>query len=245
MSHRRPAGAPASVPSPAGGPAGGDSPRDLRARLGGLLIRLVMSALAATCRIRIVAGGEHLDEVRRTGRPTVVAFWHDRLFYLTHFLYSRLVRRGYPLVVLISRSRDGDFGERLGLGLGARVVRGSTSRGGSAAVRALLREMRRGASAVMVVDGPLGPRHQPKPGAATLARLSGAPLLPLSWSATRVWTLRSWDRMQIPKPFSTIHVTAAPPLPVPREAEDLSPINLQLASTLDELEVLATKSLPT
>lgn len=224
-----------------GGPRERDS-QDLGARLGGWTIRAVLSLLVATCRVRIAVGAEHLAAVREAGRPTVIALWHDRLFYLTHFLYRFLVRRRYPLVVLISRSRDGDFGERLGLGLGARVVRGSTSRGGSAAVRALLREMRRGASAVMVVDGPLGPRHEPKPGAATLARLAGAPLLPMSWSATRTWTLRSWDRMEIPKPFSRIHVAIGASIPVPRDTADLEPASRDLAQALDELQAAAEAS---
>jgi hypothetical protein len=216
---------------------------DWGARLGGWAIRALLSLLVATCRVRIVHGAEHVEAVRAAGRTTVIALWHDRLFYLVHFLYSHFVRRRYPLTVLISRSRDGDFGERLGLGLGARVVRGSTSRGGSAALRTLLREMQAGRSAVMVVDGPLGPSHDPKPGAATLARLSGAPLLPLSWAATRTWTLRSWDRMQIPKPFSTIHVTAGEPLAVPRDAKDLTPYSQQLAEALDRLRTLADASL--
>ncbi len=233
--------------APEGGGAREAHPRerdsqDLGARLGGWAIRAVLSLLVATCRVRVVMGGEHLAAVREAGRPTVIALWHDRLFYLTHLFYRSLVRRGYPLVALISRSRDGDFGERMAVGLGARVVRGSTSRGGSAAVRALLREMRRGASAVIVVDGPLGPRHEPKPGAATLARLSGAPLLPMSWSATRTWTLRSWDRMEIPKPFSRIHVAVGAPIPVPRDA-DLEALSGELARALDELHAAAEASL--
>jgi lysophospholipid acyltransferase (LPLAT)-like uncharacterized protein len=216
---------------------------DWRARLGGGAIRSILLLLVATCRVRIVHGAEHLDALRAGGRPVVIALWHDRLFFLTHVLYRRFVRRGVPLTALISRSRDGDFGERMALGLGARVVRGSTSRGGSAAVRALLREMRAGRSAVVVVDGPRGPSHEPKPGAATLARLSGAPLLPLSWAGTRTWTLGTWDRMQVPKPFSTIHVTTGGPMAVPRDAKDLAPYSRQLAEALDRLRTVAEASL--
>lgn len=197
-----------------------DGALDWKARLGGRAIRALMALLVATCRVRIVEGAEHLERLRSEGRPCVLAFWHDRLFYLTHFLYSRLVRRGYPLTVLISRSRDGDFGETLGLSLGAAVVRGSTSRGGPSALRGLLKQIRQGRSAVMVVDGPKGPRHQPKPGAVLLARLSGAPLVPLTWTASRTWRLGTWDRMEIPKPFSHIEVTVGDPIEVPREADE-------------------------
>ena len=185
-------------------------------------------------RVRVVEGRQRLRDLVQGRSPAVIAFWHDRLFFLTHFLATRLVARGYPLTALVSLSRDGDFGETLGLSLGAKVVRGSTSRGGAGALRALVAEVRGGRGAVMVVDGPRGPRHQPKPGAVTLARLTGVPVVPLTWSASRTWHLRSWDRMEIPQPFSRIEVRVGEALEVARDldASELAAANARLAQRL-------------
>lgn len=191
-----------------------------RAWAGGLLLRLVLFALAATWRLTKVTGGEHMERLRADGRPAIYAFWHDRIFYLGHFLQRRLARRGVGVTVLISRSRDGDFGDALTRLLGAKVVRGSTSRGGSSALRSLIKELRRRRSVVIVVDGPKGPHRQPKPGALMLARTSGAPVVPITWKADRAWRLGTWDATEIPKPFSRIEVHVGEPMELPRDLDE-------------------------
>lgn len=189
---------------------------ELAQRAGSFLIWALVALVARTCRVRVVAGGEHLDRLCRAGGASVIAFWHDRLFFASPFLSRWLIGRGYPLSVLISPSRDGELGAGVGVRLGARVVRGSSSRGGREAVRGMLREAAEGRGLVVVPDGPKGPARRAKPGVLTLARLARAPLVPLAWAADRSWRLGTWDRMEIPKPFARVAVAVGTPVEVPR-----------------------------
>lgn len=232
MSEERPRRARAGEPA---------APPSLRQRAKaaaiGWLVRAVLRTLGATWRVRFVRGEGRLAGIVAGGEPRVIAFWHGRLFVASHLLSSRLIRRGHPVAFLTSRSRDGELGARVGAGLGGIVVRGSTSRGASEGARGLLRALRRGASAMVVPDGPTGPPHEAKPGAVWLARVSGVPLLPLSWSADRAWRLSSWDAMEIPKPFAQVTVAVGEPVVVPRDLDDreATELSARLARTLDEL----------
>lgn len=205
-----------------GGPGGSKARPDSKARLGwkarlgGRILHVLMLALSATWRRGTVTGEEHLHRLRRKGRPAVLVVWHDRLFCCPYFLVPPLIKRGVAVTALISRSADGDFGHALGEAIGLKIVRGSTSRGGSSALRKLMLELRRGRSVFIVADGPKGPRHEAKPGAVMLARTSGAPLVPFTWSADRTWRLGTWDGMEIPKPFSRVDAHVGEPLEVPR-----------------------------
>lgn len=210
------------------------------------LVVLLMRLLGRTWRIVSAEYGiERLEAVRTGGRPVVLAFWHDRLFALSHLLSQRLVRRGHPLAVLISLSKDGALGTRVGLRLGATVARGSASRGGSAGLRGLLRELAGGKSTVIVLDGPRGPRHEAKPGAAMLARLSGAPLVPINFAADRAWHLGSWDRLALPKPFARIALAVGDPIDVPSDlpADRLDEPTRRLEAELERLGGTARKAL--
>jgi len=208
---------------------------------GALLIDLVMRLLAATWRI---GGLDNLDALRG-GRPVVLAFWHDRLFVLSHLIRARLIRRGHPVVALISLSKDGEVGTRVGRRFGGTVARGSASRGGSAGLRRLRREIAAGSTAVMVLDGPRGPRHEAKPGAAMLARLSGAPLVPMTYAADRAWHLGSWDRLALPKPFARIALAVGDPIEVPADlpADRLDEPTRRLAAELERLGEAARRTL--
>ncbi|MBW2083032.1 MAG: DUF374 domain-containing protein [Deltaproteobacteria bacterium] len=112
--------------------------------------------------------------------------------------------RGKPLVVMVSQSRDGEYGASLVSLFGFSSVRGSSTRGGSEALKDLTELVIKGAWGGIVVDGPLGPPREPKIGAIVLAKKSRAPLMGVSWGADRCWVLNSWDRFLIPKPFARI-----------------------------------------
>jgi lysophospholipid acyltransferase (LPLAT)-like uncharacterized protein len=213
--------------------------------VAGRLAHLVLLAVGFTCRLRVVAGAEHLDAARAEGRPVVFAFWHDRLLFACYYIARHFVARGYPVAVLISPSRDGDLGTRVARHLGAESVRGSASRGGSGGVRGLLKAAARGRGLVMVPDGPRGPAHQAKPGTLVVAQLSGAPVLPLTWSADRVWRIKSWDRLEIPRPFTRVRLAAGEPILVPRRLadDDLDRHVAALETTLEDLGDLARRSL--
>jgi lysophospholipid acyltransferase (LPLAT)-like uncharacterized protein len=194
--------------------------RELLHRVESFLFWSLIELIGRSCRVRVVAGEEHLERLRREGGATVIAFWHDRLFFTSHFVSRHLMRRGYPVTALISPSRDGELAARTSSRLGARVVGGSSSRGGSEGVRRLLREAAAGRGLAVVPDGPKGPARRAKPGAVTLARMARAPLVPLTWVCDRSWRLGSWDRLEIPTPFARVAVAVGAPREVPRAADD-------------------------
>jgi len=203
-----------------------------------VLIRAVIGSLGATYRITCVTGEDRLRQLETSRDPVVLSFWHDRVFVMAYFLRRRLMRRGYPVTLLSSLSRDGELGAKLGRLWGAHVVRGSASRGGTAGLRAMYRSIRQRLGAPVVIpDGPQGPQYQAKPGAIVLAQMSGAPIVPLGCDADRFWKLGSWDRLIIPRPFSRVRVVVGTPQIVPKQLSEaeLEQQRLLLQRTLDEL----------
>lgn len=177
-----------------------------------------------------VTGQEHQDATWKAGRPVVFVTWHGRILPLL-YLY-----RGNGIVMLVSQHRDGEYLTRLGSGLGYDAVRGSSTRGGYPAVRELVRRLRRGQSLAITPDGPLGPREKVKPGALQVARISGAPVIPVMAGSRQAWWIEGWDSFLIPKPFSTIRVAigkpryVAPDSGVPDLEEQARELELQLQS---------------
>src|SRR4051812_36388810 len=172
-----------------------------------------IGGLGATLRWR-TEGLEHLETIARSGRQPVMAFWHGRILSATFFFR----RRG--IVVMTSENFDGEWIagiiERFGYG----TARGSTSRGARKALLQLVREMAAGKPAGFAVDGPRGPARVAQPGALWLAQATGNPVLPFHLEANRHWSLRSWDRTQIPKPFSTVALAVGEPFDVPPGGDD-------------------------
>jgi len=155
-------------------------------------------------------GREHLAAARGSGRPILFVFWHNRLL---HSCY-RLSRE--RLVMLVSRSRDGDIIARVAYDQGIATVRGSTSRGGTAAVRALARELKAGGICGGITpDGPRGPRYVLQPGALLVARLAGALIVPVSLGFSSKKTFASWDAFQFPWPFARARLVFGEPVSLP------------------------------
>jgi len=201
-------------------------------------LRTVVHLICATCRLEVVGGGDPAADLRQAARPVVFSFWHNRAVFISYYIYRTLLRRGFPITVLVSQSRDGELGARLAQMWGAGVVRGSASRGGAAGLRRLYREVaKKRRSAITIPDGPHGPLYKVKPGAVVLAQMSGAPIVPLAYAASSFWTIRSWDRMIIPKPFSTIRLVFGSPLEISRELspDQLEHERLHLEATLNQL----------
>jgi lysophospholipid acyltransferase (LPLAT)-like uncharacterized protein len=194
----------------------------------------LIAALGRTFRWR-VEGLQHLEAVRAAGRQPVMAFWHGRILPAT--VYFR--RRG--IVVITSENFDGEWIARIIERFGYGTARGSTSRGARRAMLQLVRDMGRGRAAGFTLDGPRGPARVAQPGAVWLARTTGNPVLPFHLEASRHWTASSWDRTQIPKPFSTVALAVGEPLYVPREATDaqIEEACLELERRLGTLEARA------
>jgi lysophospholipid acyltransferase (LPLAT)-like uncharacterized protein len=207
------------------------------------LVFLVVRLVGATLRVHWGNGAAGLEELARTRRPTLIVVWHHQLFLASWLLARVLVRRGVPMVVLISRSRDGTLGAEVGRLLGADVVRGSTSRGGGAALRQLVRSAAAGRTPLVIPDGPRGPALSCKPGAIALAELGRLPILALGLAAHRAWRLRSWDRLVIPKPFARVTVVASslePPARLDEAGREKA--RRELEGELDRLSALAASS---
>jgi lysophospholipid acyltransferase (LPLAT)-like uncharacterized protein len=169
-------------------------PAGLTLTAGPALGALALRALARTLRIRREEAS--VAALWAARRPVIYVVWHGRLLLLP-YLYGH---RGCH--VLASRSRDGELVARWARRFGLEPVRGSSSHGGSDALRALARALRAGREVVVVPDGPRGPREVLKPGVIALARLTGAPIVPMAVGASREWRVRSWDEFRIPRPFA-------------------------------------------
>ena len=192
----------------------------------------LIATLGQTLRWR-VTGLEHLEAIRAAGHQPVMAFWHGRILPAT--VYFR--RRG--IVVITSENFDGEWIARIIERFGYGTARGSTSSGGKRAILQLVREMKAGRPAGFTLDGPRGPARVAQPGAVWLAMATGNPLLPFHLEASASWTTRSWDRTQIPKPFSTVGIAVGEPLYVEAQAtaEGLEAARLELERRLSALEV--------
>lgn len=183
-------------------------------------VRTLVRVLCRSCRLVSVAGSEWLDAVREGDEAVILSFWHNRIVYCTYHLGRELAWKGFPLKVMISRSRDGELISRAVEAWGGETVRGSSSRGGSGALRQLVRSLEKGrVAAVTTPDGPRGPVYRVQSGTVMLAQLSGAAVYPISYCAERAWRLRSWDRFIVPKPFSRISVAVGEPQRVPRDLD--------------------------
>jgi len=181
--------------------------------LFGILIPLfsvLVRLLFLSCRVVRLDGAENEKKaIDMSGDKVIYASWHQRLFYHVHRLRRRRV------TVMISQSRDGEYIARLVNWLGLKDVRGSSTRGGVDALKDLVRRMREGANGGMIPDGPTGPPREAKIGTIILGRMTGAPIIPISWGADRCWVFNSWDRFMIPKPFARISYCYGEPIVVP------------------------------
>jgi hypothetical protein len=187
--------------------------RRLQAKLIAMLGYRLVSMLGSTLRWK-TDGLEHFDRIVRDGHQPIMAFWHGRILPATYYFR----RRG--IVVITSENFDGEWIagiiERFGYG----TARGSTSRGGRRALLQLKRDLADGRPAGFTLDGPRGPARVAQPGAVWLAKASGNPVLPFHLEANRYWTVNSWDRTQIPKPFATVAIAMGEPFTVPENADD-------------------------
>jgi len=173
----------------------------------------VLSSLLASTRFE-VRGAEHYASTWGAGQPVVFVLWHGRLLPCTYY------HRQQRLATLISQHRDGEYITRIVQRWGFEVVRGSSSRGGAAALRQIVRTLRRGTAMAITPDGPRGPREVMKPGALLAAQLAGVPVIPVAAGSARAWWFGGWDRFLVPKPFARIRLAYGAPLVIPREATE-------------------------
>jgi lysophospholipid acyltransferase (LPLAT)-like uncharacterized protein len=177
---------------------------------GGLLL---VKALAATYRIKLY-DPENEARVLNDHKSLVYASWHQRFFPGITFFSSRK-----PIAIMISQSRDGEMVARVVDILGWRAVRGSSTRGGVAALKKLKDLARAGYKIGHIVDGPRGPFGYVKPGLLRIAQVAGKPVVPTITSAQKKWVFNSWDRFMVPKPFARVIIRFGEAIDVPEKLE--------------------------
>jgi lysophospholipid acyltransferase (LPLAT)-like uncharacterized protein len=190
----------------------------------------LIAALCSTFRWR-VDGAANWDDVIRSGKQPILALWHGRIFAGLHYFRHRNV------TVITSQNFDGEWIARILHRFGFATARGSSSRGAVRALVQLRRALAHRQPAAFTLDGPRGPARVAQPGAVWLAGATRNPLLPYHVEASRHWTLNSWDRTQIPKPFSTVAIALGEPIDVKDTAPaSLEAARVRLEASLEDLE---------
>lgn len=187
----------------------------LMIRAAGFVFYLIIWVIGSTVRFR-VEGEEHLQSLKSNGYLPIITTWHNRSFLAIYWL------RKQRIVVLTSKSFDGEYISRLLRRFGFGAVRGSSTRGGAVAIVEMARLMRAGFPAALTIDGPRGPLYEVKMGSVLLARKTGHPILPFIVTPARCWRLPSWDSFRLPKPFTHATVRLARPIFVPSDAREVA-----------------------
>lgn len=175
------------------------------------LIVVVVWCVSRTVR-RVLVNWHVIEVLERRGEHAVLGVWHNNILFFIDFLGKLWI------ATMISKSRDGDKITQIARPFGIRPVRGSTSRDALTAIRASVRVLRERHLAI-TPDGPRGPRYVVQAGIVGVAQLSGAPVVPIAWTASRYWEFGTWDRIKLPKPFATVYVFVGDPIRVARDAD--------------------------
>jgi lysophospholipid acyltransferase (LPLAT)-like uncharacterized protein len=195
-------------------------------------------------RVVRVEGATHLQEALARAPSLVPCYWHQHQLYCSKFLLEQRAR-GLTVGWLISPSVDGELGAMMVRRIGGAVIRGSSTHTGARALRDYYQALAKdNVSPVITPDGPRGPAFKFKPGALLLAQMSGRPILPMSYAASRAWLIK-WDRFVIPWPFARIVIAIGPPHYVPRvtDAASLEALQAQMEQELRRLFEVARAAL--
>jgi len=180
------------------------------------------------CRYEVV-GFENLLEAEKAGKGAIIALWHGRMLLPVYHLRNRNIS------ALISLHNDGEMIAQIVLKLGYVTRRGSPKEGGMEGFKQLLHDLKNGRTVAIMPDGPTGPRYSVRDGVIHLARLSGAPIIPVSHSSKPRWVAHSWDRFNVMKPFSKGLVVIGKPFTVPRSLSGLEGIEQARQSIRESL----------
>lgn len=199
-------------------------------RLADLALFSLVNLIGKTLRFE-VEGWENFEQIEQDGRIPIYTFWHNKIFAGTYFFRAR------KIVVMSSRSFDAEYVGRFIKRFGFGTIRGSSTRGGIGALVEMIHFMREGLPMGFSIDGPKGPKYEVKPGAILLAKKTGNPIMPFTLQSERYWELKSWDTLQIPKPFSQTLVLIGKPIYVGKNSNDetLENKRLEVQHSLDLL----------
>lgn len=219
----------------------------LRRFLYGLAVPVGLTLIRSwvgSCRIVRVLGVENLDSALGRAPSLIPCYWHQHQLLCARYLLDQHPR-GLKVGWLISPSVDGELGAMMVRRLGGGVIRGSSTHTGARSLRdyyqALVKD---NLSPVITPDGPRGPRFRFKPGAILLAQMSGRPMLPMAYAASRAWLVK-WDKFVIPAPFARIAIAIGAPRYVPRvtDARGLEQLQSDMEAELKKLYETAAAGL--
>ncbi|MSU31154.1 MAG: DUF374 domain-containing protein [Pedosphaera sp.] len=206
-------------------------------KIAAIFIWALVSCLAATLRWRWI----DLESLKTAvnSQRYIFVIWHNRLS-LSPIIYRHLMRHRGPnrhLAALVSASKDGGMLTEILKLFRITGIRGSSSRRGAQALRELGTQAGQGRDLALTPDGPRGPRYELKPGVIALAQITGLPIVPISFRLGWKWSLKSWDRFQIPLPFSLCEVQVAKPILVPSDTSESGreSLSLHLKSILTDI----------
>jgi hypothetical protein len=211
--------------------------QELKWRLVGLGGKLLIDFLF--CRSKIERVGYEKVRPLVESRRLIFAFWHSRILLLSY------IYKGLGATILVSKSEDGEIIARVLQQQGQLCVRGSTRKGGLRALARLIRTMRdQKRPGVVVPDGPQGPRYQVQPGVIVMAKQTGYPIIPLTYSSRKAKVFKSWDRFMLPFPGTDGQVAYGEPIHVPAdtEGEALERYCVQLEEELNRITQAADRS---
>ncbi len=185
---------------------------ELKWKLVGNLGKWLIEFICCTIRVEII-GFENVESLI-SSRKFIFAVWHSRLILTSH-LY-----KGQDGTVLVSRSKDGEFAARILQSQGHKTVRGSSKKRGLRALLKLIKNLKENEKPGLIVpDGPTGPRFVVKPGIVLLAKGTGFPIIPITYSGKHIKIFSSWDRFILPLPFTKCRVVYGAPVSVPMDAD--------------------------
>lgn len=196
------------------------------------ILFVLLRAYSRTFRLSVENEKEWLDYLDNGG-IVLLCTWHQQFFpMIRHFTKYR----NYKPALMISQSRDGELVAGLSERGGWYPVRGSSSKGGSRALKTMIGKLRQSRLAVHIVDGPRGPAGKVKPGVIRLAHAAGAAIVPFYASADRAWYFNSWDRFMLPKPFAKVRLQFDKMLILdrPESRNDLNGQRLRLENIMSE-----------
>jgi hypothetical protein len=206
-------------------------------KLNTLLLRLLPLAVAwlmrlwfRSCRV-ILHNQENCFKPDEKDKTAIASFWHYSIIYILYHM------RKYSATAMVSASRDGEYVARLAEEFGFDTVRGSRNNKGVEGLKSMLRAIRNGSSAAIVADGSQGPPRVVQAGTILLASRTGVPIIPMACAASSYFTVNSWDKTIIPKPFSRIDFYYGEPFFVPAKVnpEELEQYRLHLEERLNQL----------
>jgi lysophospholipid acyltransferase (LPLAT)-like uncharacterized protein len=188
-------------------------------------------------RIERVIGDDRLTTALRESGAVIPCMWHQHMMLAVRYLLNKRAA-GMKLGFMISPSVDGEAGAMAAQRIGAYVVRGSSSHTGARALRDFyMAVVKENISLLVTPDGPRGPRYDAKPGVLLIGQLSGKPVVPIAYAASRVFKFPVWDRFILPLPFARIVLTIGEPMRIPKvmNPDDLEAQRQALNSSLRNL----------